>query len=135
MIDAVRAAPEFFFDAASQIHLPCWHRGRVALVGDAGYCPAFLSGRGTSLALPGAHVLADELRCCGPDHTAAFERYESRLRPHVTAAQQSVHRGRDHLLPASWAAIAARDHRLQSNERTRRRDTGGTSPRFGAAAQ
>ncbi|CAA0082594.1 putative protein [Mycolicibacterium vanbaalenii] len=127
LLDAVRAAPDFFFDAASQIDLPCWHRGRVALVGDAGYCPAFLSGRGTSLALTGAHVLAEELRSRGPDPIAAFERYETRLRPHVTAAQQHVHRGSDHLLPASWAAITARNNRLQSNEHARRRDAAGSA--------
>ncbi|MGV9798192.1 FAD-dependent monooxygenase [Mycobacterium sp. NPDC003449] len=118
LLDAVRADPEFFFDAASQIHLPTWHRGRVVLVGDAGYCPAFLSGRGTSLALTGAQFLAEELERCGTaelaDLTAAFERYEARQRPHVTFAQAIVDRGRDHLLPATWADIAARNTRLQS---------------------
>jgi 2-polyprenyl-6-methoxyphenol hydroxylase-like FAD-dependent oxidoreductase len=116
LLDAVRAEPEFFFDAASQIHLPSWHRRRVVLVGDAGYCPAFLSGRGTSLALTGAHFLAEELGPCGDDRTAAFERYEARQRPYVTFAQEIVNRGRDHLLPATWADIAARNKRLQSSE-------------------
>jgi 2-polyprenyl-6-methoxyphenol hydroxylase-like FAD-dependent oxidoreductase len=46
LLDAARADPELFFDSASQIHMPFWHHGRVALVGDAGYCAAFLSGRG-----------------------------------------------------------------------------------------
>ncbi|MDV3129962.1 FAD-dependent monooxygenase [Mycobacterium sp. 21AC1] len=119
LLDAARADPEFFFDAASQIHLPSWHRGRVALIGDAGYCPAFLSGRGTSLALTGAHFLAEELQAGGQAHiadlTAAFERYEARQRPHVTFAQGIVDRGRDHLLPATWAEIAARNTRLQSS--------------------
>ncbi|OBF42112.1 monooxygenase [Mycolicibacterium peregrinum] len=120
LLAAARADPEFFFDSASQIHLSSWHRGRVALIGDAGYCPAFLSGRGTSLALTGAHILADELASCGGAHTAdltaAFERYETRQRPHVTFAQAIVNRGRDHLLPTTWAEIAARNTRLQSSE-------------------
>lgn len=115
LLDAVRADPEFFFDAASQIHLPTWHRGRVVLVGDAGYCPAFLSGRGTSLALTGARILTDELGRCGDDHTAAFDRYEVRQRPYVTFAQEIVGRGRDHLLPGTWADIAARNARLQGS--------------------
>ncbi len=118
LLDAVRADPAFFFDSASQIHLPSWHRGRVALVGDAGYSPAFLSGRGTSLALTGASILAEELDRCGGDHTAAFERYEVRQRPYVTFAQASVHSGRDRMLPTSWSAIAAR------NEALRAADTG-----------
>jgi 2-polyprenyl-6-methoxyphenol hydroxylase-like FAD-dependent oxidoreductase len=114
LLDAARADPEFFFDSASQIHMPSWHRGRVALVGDAGYCAAFLSGRGTSLALTGAHFLAEELERCGTDHAAAFERYEARQRPYVTFAQKRVGQGRDRLIPPTWEAIDARNERLRA---------------------
>lgn len=114
LLDAARADPELFFDSASQIHLPSWHRGRVALVGDAGYCAAFLSGRGTSLALTGAWFLAEELERCGADHTAAFERYETRQRPYVTAAQERVEEGRERQAPATWEAIDARNERLRA---------------------
>ncbi|GGS53243.1 FAD-dependent monooxygenase [Streptomyces violaceus] len=118
LLDAARADPGFFFTSASQIHLPSWHRGRVALVGDAGYSPAFLSGRGTSLALTGARFLAEELERCGNDHTAAFARYEARQRPYVTFAQDRVHSGRDRMLPTTWAAIAARNEALQAMRTT-----------------
>lgn len=111
LLDAARVDPGFFFTSAGQIHVPTWHRGRVVLVGDAGYCPAFLSGRGTSLALTGARFLAEELERCGGDHAAAFARYGARQRPYVAVAQDSAHRGRDHLLPATWADIAARQAR------------------------
>jgi 2-polyprenyl-6-methoxyphenol hydroxylase-like FAD-dependent oxidoreductase len=114
LLEAARADPEFFFDSASQIHLPSWHHGRVALVGDAGYCAAFLSGRGTSLALTGAYFLAEELERCGADHTAAFERYEARQRPYVTFAQERVDQGRERLMPATWEAIDARNERLRT---------------------
>ncbi|MEW2398173.1 FAD-dependent monooxygenase [Streptomyces sp. NPDC046862] len=114
LLDAARADPGFYFTSASQIHLPSWHRGRVVLVGDAGYSPAFLSGRGTSLALTGARFLAEELERCGNDHTAAFARYEARQRPYVTFAQDRVYGGRDRMLPTTWAAIAARDKALQA---------------------
>ncbi len=50
LLDAARADPGFYFTAASQVRLPSWHRGRVVLVGDAGYCPSFLSGRGVARA-------------------------------------------------------------------------------------
>ncbi|PSK87458.1 2-polyprenyl-6-methoxyphenol hydroxylase-like FAD-dependent oxidoreductase [Murinocardiopsis flavida] len=115
LLDAARADPGFYFTSASQIHLPSWHRGRVALVGDAGYCPAFLSGRGTSLALTGARFLAEELERCGGDHTAAFARYEARQRPYVTFAQGRVDGGRARMLPATWADIAARNKALQAS--------------------
>ncbi len=114
LLDAARADPGFYFTSASQIHLPSWHRGRVALVGDAGYSPAYLSGRGTSLALTGAGLLAEELERSGNDHAAAFARYEARMRPYVTSAQDRVHRGRDRMLPATWDAIAARNKALRA---------------------
>ena len=115
LLDVARADPGFYFTSASQIHLPSWHRGRLVLVGDAGYSPAFLSGRGTSLALTGARFLAEELERCGNDHAAAFARYEARQRPYVTFAQDRVHSGRDRMLPTTWAAIAARNRALRAS--------------------
>nr|WP_284230756.1 MULTISPECIES: FAD-dependent monooxygenase [unclassified Mycolicibacterium] len=114
LLDAARADPDFYFTAASQVHLPAWQRGRVVLVGDAGYCPAYLSGRGTSLALTGARFLAEELEGCGNDHATAFARYEARQRPYVTLAQSRASSGRDRMLPTTWAAIAARNAALKA---------------------
>jgi len=42
MVRAMRAADDLFFDVISQIRMPGWSRGRVALVGDAAYAPSFL---------------------------------------------------------------------------------------------
>lgn len=80
-------APDFHFDAMAQIHLDAWSRGRVALVGDAGYCGSPASGQGTSMALVGAYVLAGELAQAGGDHAAAFAAYERELRGYVTGNQ------------------------------------------------
>lgn len=117
LLNAARVDPAFYFSAASQVHLTSWHRGRVVLVGDAGYCAAFLSGRGTSLALTGARFLAEELDR-DHNHTNAFARYEARQRPYVTFAQNRVVSGRDRILPATWADIAARNDALTAS-RTR----------------
>lgn len=68
LITAAREADDFYVDAFLQIHMDSWSSGRVALVGDAGYCASPLSGMGTSLALVGAYVLAGEL---GPAGVAA----------------------------------------------------------------
>ncbi|MFD9407502.1 FAD-dependent monooxygenase [Streptomyces sp. NPDC059989] len=84
---AAAEAPDFYCDAMAQIHMDHWSRGRVVLLGDAGYCPSPLSGQGTSLALVGAHVLAQELPRPGADHRAAFARYEERMRPYVELNQ------------------------------------------------
>lgn len=78
---------DFYFDSIMQVIMPCWSKGRVALVGDAGYCASPLSGQGTSLALVGAYLLAGELNAAAGDYSLAFERYNALLRPFVDANQ------------------------------------------------
>ncbi|HUN35088.1 MAG TPA: FAD-dependent monooxygenase [Trebonia sp.] len=113
LLDAALADSEVYFDSVSQIHMPAWHKGRVALIGDAAHCATLLSGRGTSLALTGAWFLAEELERGAGDHTAAFQRYEARQRPYVTFAQDSAHFGGDVIVPPSWEAIAGRNQKFQ----------------------
>ncbi|GGM91344.1 FAD-dependent oxidoreductase [Lentzea pudingi] len=69
----------FYFDSITQLRTDTWSRGRVALVGDAAYCPGPAIGGSTSLAVLGAYVLAGELSA-GGDHAAAFARYENEMR-------------------------------------------------------
>jgi 2-polyprenyl-6-methoxyphenol hydroxylase-like FAD-dependent oxidoreductase len=69
----------FYFDSITQLREDTWSRGRVALVGDAAYCPGPAIGGSTSLAVLGAYVLAGEL-ASGSDHEAAFARYENEMR-------------------------------------------------------
>ncbi|MBE1500247.1 2-polyprenyl-6-methoxyphenol hydroxylase-like FAD-dependent oxidoreductase [Amycolatopsis lexingtonensis] len=85
LLEAMAAADVFYFDAMAQIELDRWSSGRIALVGDAGYCASALSGQGTSLALVGAYVLAQELGRAG--HEEAFAAYERRMRPFVALNQ------------------------------------------------
>jgi 2-polyprenyl-6-methoxyphenol hydroxylase-like FAD-dependent oxidoreductase len=70
------ADPDFYFDALSQVRMPSWSSGRVALVGDAAYCASPASGAGAMLALIGAYRLAGELAAAAGDHRVAFRRYE-----------------------------------------------------------
>jgi 2-polyprenyl-6-methoxyphenol hydroxylase-like FAD-dependent oxidoreductase len=72
LLEYMRTAPDFYFDEMSQIKMPNWSRGRVALVGDAGYCCSPLSGQGTSVALLGAYVLAGELKAASQDGIVDF---------------------------------------------------------------
>lgn len=85
LLEGMAAAPDFYFDSLSQVHLDRWSRGRVGLVGDAAYCASPASGQGTSLALVGAYVLAGELAA---DHETAFAAYERELRPFVARNQK-----------------------------------------------
>ncbi|WP_405630849.1 FAD-dependent monooxygenase [Streptomyces sp. NBC_01174] len=104
LAQAALDAPDFYCDAMAQIRMDRWSQGRVALLGDAGYCPSPLSGQGTSLALVGAHVLAASLAGAPDDHAAAYARYEERMRDFVALNQSlaTEHQGG----PAPEAAMA-----------------------------
>ncbi|NUW45142.1 FAD-dependent monooxygenase [Nonomuraea rhodomycinica] len=88
LLREMRRAPDFYFDSVGQVRMDTWTRGRVALVGDAAYCPSSLSGMGSGLALIGAYVLAGELAAAGGDHRVAFARYERELRAYATGCQK-----------------------------------------------
>ncbi len=114
LLEAANADPDLYFDSASQIHLPSWHRGRVVLVGDAAHAASGLSGRGTSLALTGTWFLTEELERAGSDLELAFVRYEKRQRPYAEAGQASVGAGADLVVPATQAEIDARNDRIRA---------------------
>lgn len=61
-------ARAFHFDRASQIRMPSWSRGRMALIGDAAARPSLLAGQGSALAMVEAYVLAAELNRSPGDH-------------------------------------------------------------------
>lgn len=82
-------ATEVYFDRVSQITLPAWSKGRVALVGDAAACVSLVAGEGTGLGMTEAYVLAGEL-AGSVDHTEAFARYEARLRRFIDGKQKSA---------------------------------------------
>lgn len=84
LVRAMPESPDFYFDSVSQIDLDRWSDGRVAVVGDAAYCPSPLSGQGTSMALVGAYVLAGELKAAAGDHLVAFDRYQRAMQDYVT---------------------------------------------------
>ncbi|MFI7343986.1 FAD-dependent monooxygenase [Streptomyces sp. NPDC050085] len=92
LLDAMAAADDFYFSSSAQVHLDTWSNGRVALVGDAGYCAAPTAGMGTSQALIGARSLARHLTAAG-DHASAFAAYEAELRPYAEANQQTGREG------------------------------------------
>lgn len=68
-----------YFDSITQLQLDTWSRGRVTLVGDAGYCPGPAVGGSTSLAVIGAYVLAGELAAAGGDYERAYAAYEREM--------------------------------------------------------
>ncbi|ATY10228.1 FAD-dependent oxidoreductase [Amycolatopsis sp. AA4] len=85
LLEAMSEASDFYFSSSTQVHLNRWSTGRIALVGDAGYCAAPTAGMGTSQALLGARSLARHLAASA--YPEAFAGYEAELRPYVTENQ------------------------------------------------
>lgn len=84
---ALDGTPDVYFDKIGQVMAPRWSTGRVAMIGDAAYCPSPLTGKGTTLAMVGAYLLAGEL-ASHERHQDAFVAYEKRMRPYVDAVQK-----------------------------------------------
>jgi 2-polyprenyl-6-methoxyphenol hydroxylase-like FAD-dependent oxidoreductase len=112
MLERAMAAPDLYFDAVSQVVIDTWSRGRVSLVGDAASSTS-LFGSGTSLAIAGARILAEELAAT-PDHAAAFARYEQRHRLAVTPRQNGMGLVSTLLVPRTRTGIAGRNLALKA---------------------
>ncbi|MEV0263969.1 FAD-dependent monooxygenase [Streptomyces sp. NPDC050617] len=105
ILKSLAEADDFYFDTMAQVRMDHWSKGRVTLVGDAGYCPSPITGQGTSLALVGAYVLADSLAAADGDHRTAYARTEARMRPFIRLNQALAGRN-----PVDPSTEAARDH-------------------------
>ncbi|WP_417563078.1 FAD-binding domain [Microbacterium sp.] len=90
ILEQMPQARTFFMDRASQILLPSWSHGRIALVGDAAAAPSLLAGQGSALAMVEAYVLACALHEAGGDHRAAFAAFQSQLHGIVRAKQNAA---------------------------------------------
>jgi len=111
VIDTLPHADDLYFDTVSQVRMDCWSAGRVALVGDAAYAPAFLSGQGTSIAIVGAYVLASELvQHDRPE--PAFAAYERRLRDYVDKNQNLALRTDSTVIARTSAHLLRRNIKL-----------------------
>lgn len=95
LLAAMNAASDFYFGVVAQVKMPRWTQRRVALIGDAAFCPSPFSGQGTSLALVGAYVLAQEIARAPAAPNDAFANYEARMRPFVDKNQAIVNLSRD----------------------------------------
>lgn len=87
VLDGFDTSDDVYFDQLTQIRMSSWHRGRVVLAGDAGWCVTPMGGGGASLALTSGYVLAAYLSQ-STDLEAALTAYEQWLRPLVDDVQK-----------------------------------------------
>jgi 2-polyprenyl-6-methoxyphenol hydroxylase-like FAD-dependent oxidoreductase len=71
----------------SDVTCTSWHKGRVAILGDAAHAMSPNLGQGAGVAMQSGYVLAKELRDAH-DVPAALQRWEARQRPVVDATQK-----------------------------------------------
>ena len=107
LLDALREADEFYFDAVCAVRLDSWTRGRIGLVGDAASCVSLL-GDGSSLAIAGAHTLAEALSG-HRDVAAALRVYEQRHRRLVAPKQRNAGIAAAWLVPKTRQGLKTRN--------------------------
>ncbi|GLY85808.1 FAD-dependent monooxygenase [Actinoallomurus iriomotensis] len=105
-LEELDRTPAFYFDSITQLHMDTWSRGRVTLVGDAGYCPGPAVGGSTTLAVVGAYVLAGELARADGDHEVAFPAYERAMADHVRASRAVALSAAKTLIPTSRLGVS-----------------------------
>jgi len=110
LLEKMQTAADLYFDAVSQIRMERWSHGRAVLLGDAGYCPALLSGQGSTLAMMGAYILAGELNVALGDQKLAFQQYEQAFRPVVTQEQKKAGASARFLIPATPVGLWVQTH-------------------------
>ena len=108
VLKALEDADELYFDAIAQIHVDRLAKGRVVLLGDAGY-GATMGGMGTGVAVVGAYVLAGELALADGDHRTALAAYEERIRDFAKGCQKISGNAGPFFAPATERRIRSRD--------------------------
>lgn len=100
---------DFYFDSVSQIRMDNWSEGRVTLVGDACYCPSLLSGKGSTLAMVGAYILAGELKQANGNYQTAFKAYQDIFEPFMRKKQKAARAFAKSFVPKSNFGIWLRN--------------------------
>lgn len=109
LLSGIDLTTDFYFDSISQIKMEHWSNGRVTLAGDAGYCPSLLSGKGSTLAMVGAYILAGELKDANGNYKIAFGNYENIFKPFMTKKQKAAQSFAKSFIPKSNFGIKVRN--------------------------
>jgi 2-polyprenyl-6-methoxyphenol hydroxylase-like FAD-dependent oxidoreductase len=112
LLEEVDRCDNFYFDQLCQIRMGAWSKGRVALVGDAAYCPSPAAGMGGSMAILGAAALADAMKCHPEDIGKAFQAYDEGFRPIVERIQADAVEAMAMFMPRTEEAIQKRNMQL-----------------------
>ncbi|RTE77803.1 hypothetical protein BHE90_007721 [Fusarium euwallaceae] len=98
ILKGMMATDDFYCERLGVVQLDAWSNGRVALVGDAAFCPSASTGMGTTSSMVGAYVLAGELeKHCRESGKhgipTALKAYDETFRPFVNRVQRGLTEG------------------------------------------
>ena len=88
LLEKMPSSEDFYFDDVSQIKMNSWSKGRIVLLGDSCQCVSPVAGKGASLAMAGAYILAGELKRSSGEYSAAFINYENKMKPEAERTQK-----------------------------------------------
>jgi len=100
------------YEQAEQLRMPAWHRGRIALLGEACHAFSLWPGQGTSIALAAAFILGREI-VRTRSIEAAFRWYEEHLMNAVARQRVIARRAANWLLPSTRTELALRNGALR----------------------
>jgi 2-polyprenyl-6-methoxyphenol hydroxylase-like FAD-dependent oxidoreductase len=117
LLATLPSAVDRYTDRTVQVRSRVWHRGRVALLGDACWCVSLLAGQGASLALAGGVAVAEELATVSAvaDAPAALDRARDRLEPVVARLADAGARTASWFVPEERWRMAVRDTSLRAS--------------------
>jgi len=99
-------------EQAEQLRMPAWHRGRIALLGEACHAFSLWPGQGTSVALAAAYLLGRQI-VRNRSIDAAFNWYEEHLMGAIAQQRAVARRAASWLLPGTSAELAIRNSALR----------------------
>ena len=115
LLKEAQQSNSFYFDKFCQVKMSSWAKGRVALVGDAGYCASPAAGMGASLSIIGASTLADALQKYYGNLEAAFQDYNQQLHPFIDEVQATAKLNiKENFIPRTEEAIHNRNTKTMS---------------------
>lgn len=99
LVKKLETTGKIFSDKLGIVHEPVLHKGRVVLLGDAGYCPTGLSGMGASLSIFGAKALAHFISNSPNDLNKALADFNSLMQPVILKFQNNARNNAKNFLP------------------------------------
>lgn len=107
ILDAADQTEDIYYDWLAQIEMPNLSKGRVVMLGDAGYAVSLLAGQGASLAIAGAWMLTKHI---GAGNVAeGLVAFNAELRDDVLKKQAAGRKTAKWFVPPSHARNVVRD--------------------------